>query len=182
MKINYVDNLSSFIEDRLVTTKTQSDFDYIRSVRASMDMDTGSHILKEWRGRYDNTNIRRAKNRIAKLDNVLQEGLTIHKVNPERFDRASISMREYCGLNPVTRKRLVKQTLDLPHTDKLIIGKEELSHNFKYREVMSGVSTHYTKTPVVYCDAEPYMEDEDRLVVLSSWERMLKNLKNKQDT
>lgn len=180
MGIRMVSNLSGQLRDKRLSSKTRNDIERIMSIRTTIGMDTNSGILNEFYGRYEESNIKRAKRNVRKLEEAYHDGDAIHFIKPTRLDRASPLMREYMGVNPYTRKKIIKQTLDLPHTELLPKGRTRLASNIKYREVMSGVATSEARRTVIYSDAESYLDVEDKRVILTSWERMLKEI-NKKD-
>jgi len=177
MRVEAVSGLARKIEDRNITSRTQSDLDYIRNVRENLDVGNNT-LLKDWYDRYSDERIREAKRSVSRLDEALHEGETIHLIKATRLDRLSKRMREYMGVNPYTRRRLVKQTLDLPYTDRLIQGNRKLSHNFRYREAATGVSTESLKTTHIYSDADDYIDEFEKGTVLKGWDRMLREIKN----
>ena len=177
MRVEAVSGLARKIEDRNITSRTQSDLDYIRNVRENLDVGNNT-LLKDWYDRYSDERIQEAKRSVSRLDEALHEGETIHLIKATRLDRLSKRMREYMGVNPYTRRKLVKQTLDLPYTDRLIQGNRKLSHNFRYREVATGVSTESLKTTHIYSDADGYIDEFEKGTVLKGWDRMLREIKN----
>lgn len=183
MSIKMVSNLSGRMEDKRLSRKTNNDLTYIRNVRERV-IEQGnrgsSTLFDSWATRFDDANIKRAKRVVRNLDEVYHEGRTLHRVNPLRLDRTSERMLEYMGVNPYTRKDLIDQSLDLPHTDKLSIGKKRLKSNFSYREVTTGVSTANIKTTTIFSDGKDYIPVDDRRLILNSWDRMLNEV-NKKD-
>lgn len=175
MAIKYVDNLSGMLRDRSIATRTREDIEYISRVRKDIDV-RDSAIIEDWYDRYDDDNIKRAKRAVSKLETVNHDGETIHIINLDNIERSSGRMKEYMGVSPYTRKQLIKQAIDLPHSDRFVIGKEKLEHNFRYREVVNGISTH-SIGGYFYSDADDYIEKEDKQIVLSSWDRLLKRIK-----
>jgi len=179
MGIKMVSNLGRKIEAKNIASKSRESLDRIREARNFIGESTRSNLLSEWSERYSDDNIIRARALVRKLDDEYHNADTVHFINPKRLDRISKRMKMYMGYNPYTRKDLLRQTLDLPHTDKLSIGRDTLSDNIDYREVISGKSTALLGTTHIYSDQDEYdMDSEDVNTIMLSWNRMVKEINN----